>query len=141
MAIIEFKTLIDITNTKVVRLTQGSQLEIDQNRNFTTLLQCIEIRSIVSFDQPPTVEKIDIKGLEFGSQFKGKHNVWTFRCQTDRDDVYSNNGEDLALLLDDVHQVPIVKKLTETINIDKAVFDCKNSQYKNILIKALPGII
>ena len=78
MEIIEIKTLIDITNTKVIRLNQGSQFELDQNRNFITLMQCIELRSIVSYDITPVIEKIDIKSLGFGTAYKGKQNVWTF---------------------------------------------------------------
>ena len=61
MEIIEVKTLIDITQTKVVRLTHGTQIELDQNRNFNTLRQCLEMRAIILFDQSPHMEIIDIK--------------------------------------------------------------------------------
>lgn len=140
MATIEIKTLIDITRTNVTRSPQGSGLELDQHRNFTTLIQCAEIRSIVVFDSSPTVEKIDIKGMGFGSNYKGKQNVWTFAFDPDRQDVYNDGeGNSLLLLINDLHQVPVIKNLTETVNIDKAVFDCKDNQYKNILIKAISG--
>lgn len=140
MATIEIKTLIDITRTNVSRANQGSGLELDQHRNFTTLIQCAEIRSIVVFDLNPTVEKVDIKGMGFGSDYKGKHNVWTFSFDPDRQDVYNDGeGNSLLLLINDLHQVPVIKNLTETVNIDKAVFDCKDNQYKNILIKAISG--
>ena len=140
MSTIEIRTLIDITRTNVSRANQGSSLELDQHRNFTTLIQCAEIRSIVMFDSNPTVEKVDIKGMGFGSAYKGKQNVWTFTFtfDPDRQDVYGS-GNDLAFLIDDLHQVPVIKNLTETVNIDKAVFDCKDNQYKNILIKAISG--
>ena len=140
MSTIEIKTLIDITRTNVIRINQGSNLELDQHRNFTTLIQCAEIRSIVMFDSNPTVEKVDIKGLGFGSAYKGKQHVWTFAFDPDRQDVYNDgSGNDLICLIDDLHLVPIIKNLTETVNIDKAVFDCKDNQYKNILIKAISG--
>ena len=138
MSTIEIRTLIDITRTNVSRANQGSSLELDQHRNFTTLIQCAEIRSIVMFDFNPTVEKVDVKGMGFGSAYKGKQNVWTFTFDPDRQDVYGS-GNDLAFLIDDLHQVPVIKNLTETVNIDKAVFDCKDNQYKNILIKAISG--
>ena len=63
MQIIEIKTLVDITNTKVTRLNQGTQLELDQCRNFITLLQCVELRSIVSYDSSPQHEAVDVKGM------------------------------------------------------------------------------
>lgn len=136
MEVIEIKTLIDITNTRVTRLSQGSQLELDQNRNFITLSQCIELRSIVHYDSAPTVEKVDIKSLNFGSQYKGKHLVWTFNFQPDRDGVYTDSlGNKTGLLIEDLHQVPVVKKLSETINIMKAIFDLKDEQFKNTILK------
>jgi hypothetical protein len=140
MDIIEVRTLIDITNTKANRPTQGTQLQIDQQRNFITLMQCIEIRSIVSFDQSPVIEENqDLKKLEFGSAYKGKHTVWTFRFATDRDSVYlDDTGNPIGCLLDDIHEVPVIKNLTETINIDKPIFDCKDHLLKNTIIKVVP---
>lgn len=135
---IEIKTLIDVTNTQVQRPTQGTQFEQDQNRNFITLLQCLEIRSIVSYDSKPTCELVDIKGMEFGSTYKGKQMVWTFYVQPDRDSVYlDSTGNKVGTLLDDLHEVPVIKKLNETVNIDKAVFNTKDSSFKNTIIKAL----
>jgi hypothetical protein len=142
MEIIEIQTLVDITNTKVVRPNQGSQLAYDQNRNFITLRQCVEIRSIVSFDNPPLVETYDIKSMGFGSDFKGTHKVWTFKFIPDRVGVYtSEDGNLVGCLLEDLNLVPIIKKLEETVNIDKAVFDCKNTATKNTIIKAYKGTI
>lgn len=141
MEIIEIITLIDITRTRVTRSNQGTQLELDQHRNFTTLTQCVELRSIVHYESGPEFDKIDIKSLGFGAAFKGKHKVWTFRFTPDRSGVYKDQtGDELAFLINDLHQVPIVKNLTETVNIEKAIFDIKDSQYKNTIIKALPGI-
>jgi len=137
---IEIKTLVDITNTKVVRSNQGSQLAIDQNKNFITLMQCVEIRSVVSYDNPPKVERVDVKGMGFGSAYKGKHNVWTFSVYTDRDGVYTDErGNAVGFLLEDLHSVPVIKTLTETINIDRAIFDCKDALSKNTIITASSG--
>jgi hypothetical protein len=141
MDTIEIRTLVDITNTKANRLTQGTQLQIDQQRNFITLMQCIEIRSIVSYDKSPKIEEDqDLKKLEFGSSYKGKHTVWTFRFSTDRDSVYlDDEGNPIGCLLDDIHEVPVIKNLTETINIDKSIFDCKDHLLKNTIIRVVPA--
>lgn len=142
MFIIEIKTLIDITQTKVTRLSQGTPLQIDQNRNFITLIQCAELRSIIDYEFSPTVEKIDIKGLDFGTAYKGKHNMWTFKFSPDRGDVYADDqGNIIGALISDLHSVPIIKNLTETINIDKAIFDLKDSQIKNTIVTAYQGIL
>jgi hypothetical protein len=142
MESIEIQTLVDITNTRVNRPNQGTQLAYDQNRNFVTLMQCIELRSIVSYDNPPTVEEVDIKGLGFGTEYKGKHRVWTFVIIPDRTGVYiGNDGDSVSGLVDDVDAVPFIKNLSESINIDRAIFDCKNLSTKNTIIKAHKGII
>lgn len=138
--VIEILTLVDITRTGVTRPTQGTQMQIDQNRNFTTLCQCIELRSIMSYTDLPTSVVQDIKGMGFGSVYRGKQRVWTFRFLPDRTGVYKDDkGNDIGLLLSDLHAVPIIKNLTESINIDVAIFDLKDSKTKNTIIKALPG--
>ena len=141
MQIIEIKTLVDVTDTKVARPSQGSQLAHDQYRNFVTLKQCIEIRSIISYDTSPTMEVVDVKDMGFGSKYKGKHAVWTFRFSPDREGPYADGVNEVGCLFDDIDHVPLVKNLTETINIEKPIFDTKNVDYKNIIIKALKGTI
>ena len=141
MQIIEIKTLIDITDTKVVRLNQGTQLEHDQYRNFVTLKQCVEIRSIISYDTGPTMEVKDIKDLGFGTKYKGKHAVWTWRFSPDRTGVYVENGSEVGALLEDVNGVPVIQKLTETINIDKAIFELHEQASKNTIIMAIKGAL
>jgi len=140
MQTIEIKTLVDITNTKVIRPNQGSQLELDQQRNFITLSQCIELRSVVHYELSPSVETVDVKDLGFGKSFKGKHKVWTFRFSPDRDRAYMDeNGNDPQMLINDLHEVPVIKNLTETVNIDKSIFDLQDKDLKNTIIKASPG--
>ncbi len=135
MEVIEIKTLIDITKTRASRSTQGSQLEQNQYRNFMTLCQCLEIRSIISYDNEPNVQTVDLKGLEFGSEFKGKHKVWTFRFSPDRSGVYtSEDGNRIGCLIEDLNQIPIIKNLEETVNIEKAIFNCYDDRFKNIII-------
>jgi len=142
MDIIEIQTLIDITGTGVTRPNQGSQLELDQQRNFITLMQCVELRSIVTYNTRPVVETVDVKGMGFGTEYKGKHSVWTFRFSPDRQSVYNDNDNNpVGGLIEDIQGVPVIKNLTETVNISTTVFELKNKQYTNTIIKALQGTI
>ena len=135
---IEIQTLIDITKPNVFRPGQGSVLEQNQYKNWITLQQCIGLRSIIEYDYPPTSELIDIKGMGFGSKYKGTHRVWSFTFCPDRSLAYDDsNGNLIGLLLNDINQVPIIEKLNETINISKAVFDLDNTQFKNTIIRVL----
>jgi hypothetical protein len=137
METIEIKTLIDITNTDVRRINQGSQLELDQFRNWTTLQQCIGLRAIIAYDRDPASEIVDLKDSEFGADYKGKHRVWTFQFRPDRPDAFADGNDHIALLREDLDLIPIIINLTETINTQQAVFNLNDKKFKNTLIKAL----
>lgn len=139
METIKIQTLVDVTNTKVTRPNQGSQLEYNQFKNYTTMMQCIELRCIVTYDDLPHVEEVDVKDMGFGSAYKGKHQVWTFTFRPDRTAAYDDEGNPVGLLINDMHEIPVIKSLTETINIDKAVFFTYESQWKNTIITAHQG--
>ena len=137
MEVIEIKTLVDITNTNVRRINQGTQLELDQYRNWTTLQHCIGMRAIIDYDRNPQIETVDVKGLGFGEEFKGRHQLWTFRFRTDRAEAFASQNNPVALLEEDLDMVPVILNLTETINTQRAVFDTSNEKYRNTLVKAI----
>ena len=93
------------------------------------------------YDFSPEMQMIDVKDLGFGSKYKGKHAVWTFRFNPERSGVYVNDKGDVGCLDEDIHGVPVVEKLTETINIEKAIFDLIDASSKNTIIKAIKGTI
>lgn len=139
MEIIELKTLIDITDTGVRRPTQGTAQQFDQYKNFTTLKQCVEISSIISYEASPDADTVDIKNLGFGSSYKGKHKVWTWRFYPDRGNAFADDKDSLGALITSLEEVPIIKNLTETINIDKPVFDLSNPSLKNTIVRITSG--
>lgn len=141
MQVIEIQTLVDISDTKSVRPNQGSQLEQGQYKNFITLKQCLELRSNIFYETSAHLETRDIKDLGFGTKYKGKQKVWTFRFSPERSGAYELDGDQIGCLLHDLHEVPVIKNLSETINIEKAVFDVVDTAHKNIIIKALQGTI
>ena len=138
MEIIELKTLIDITKpANIIRSGQGTELEQNQYKNWITLQQCIGLRSIIDYDTLPTVETIDLKGLGFGTKYRGQQRVWTFVFRPDRSFAYDNGrGNILGLLEEDLNLVPVIKNLNETINISKATFNLTDNQFKNLIVKA-----
>jgi hypothetical protein len=137
MEVIEIKTLIDITNTNVRRINQGTQQQLDQFRNWTTLLQCIGLRSNINYDRDPRVETLDVKGLGFGSEYRGRHQVWTFQFRPDRPDTFADESEAVALLERDLDKIPMILNLTETINTQRAVLDTSDKSFANTVVKAI----
>ena len=88
------------------------------------------------------VETVDVKNLGFGKKFQGQHRIWTFRFNPDRTDVYTDDQDNpIGNLVEDLDGVPVIKNLRETINIDRATFECKDPLFKNIIIKAHQGTI
>ena len=134
MQIIEIKTLVDITDTNVNRPRPGLEKEHDQYKNFTTLKQCVEIRSNIIYDAKPTVETIDVKDLGFGSKFKGKQQVWAFRFSPDRSGVYLEGSNQVSTLYNDINSAPVIQNLTETIKMDVSVFELLDPTSKNTII-------
>jgi hypothetical protein len=136
--VIQVSTLIDITNSNVRPGQQTDALRQDQFRNWATLIQCIGLRSIIDFNRNPVLNKIDITGLGFGTEYNGIHNVWTFQFRTDRQDTFTEDGDPLSLLKQDLDKVPIITNLKETINIEVAkVFELTDSKVINTVLKVL----
>ena len=100
-------------------------------------MQCIGLRAIMSYDRNPISDIVDIKGLGFGSEFKGKHRVWTFQFRPDRADAFADKNDQIALLRNDLDKIPVILKLTETINTLQAVFDLTDLKLANTIVKAL----
>jgi hypothetical protein len=134
---IRLTTLVDITCSNVKRPGQGDPVEANQYRNWTTLLQSIGLRALISFEHNPVAEERLIDDYGFGENYTGKKRVWTFEFTTERDDSYMQDNEPLALLTEDLHNVPIIKNLLETINIDTAVFDLKSFDNRNTTVKII----
>jgi len=132
---IRIHTLVDITCSNVKRPNEGTALEANQYRNWTTLLQAIGLRALISYEHNPVIEERNIKEFKFGTEYTGKKRMWTFEFTTDRDDCWFDQGESLYLLLEDLHNVPVIKNLNETINIDKTIFDLKSEQFRNTIVQ------
>jgi hypothetical protein len=139
METIQIKTLVDITNSGVRRPNQGTPKELDQHKNWTTLNQCIEIRSIIDYDDNPISEITDIKDLGFGSKFKGKQRVWTWLFRPDRTNIFEDETGRLGGLFSSIDQVPVIKNLDETVNIETAVFNVSDPACKNTIIHLIQG--
>jgi hypothetical protein len=109
-------TLVDITRTNPTR-SETDQHLIGQQANFNTLLQSIGLRSNVEW----TIDPVESAGsLPF--PLEGKANYWTWTFEVEREDVFTKDNDPVGLLLDDLHGVPIIGQLNNSIDIDPPVF-------------------
>ena len=106
-------TLVDITETKMIRDLAGKELERNQQRNWETVLQCIGLRA-----QPQNmawrVDQVPLENYEFGELYKGIHKVWSFAFTTDYPGVFDDGKDPIGLLESDFDEVPVVTYLSET---------------------------
>ena len=133
-------TLIDITKTDAVRhydkgmFEKQSEYEIlrNQHRNWQTIIQVISLRTQPMYVSEP-VKTSEQELVDFGTSFDiGTY--WTFQFGVEGEDVFDLPGSPGKVLLDDLHNVPIVVNLTEDVIIKPAIIDTLNDATKNTLI-------
>jgi hypothetical protein len=124
-------TLVDITNTKV---THGSGLERDQQRNWETILQTIGLCAQPMNIQGPMILEGPLDSLEFGDLYQGSHRVWVMNFSVEHDDVWASESDPVDGLKRDFEQVPVITGLTETAKFMLPIF-YPHGSIKNIYFK------
>lgn len=114
-------TLVDITRTNPTR-AETDKLKISQQANFNSLLQAIGLRSNITWDTDPKM----FTG-KLPDPLDGKANHWTWTFDTERDDVFLSGTDPVALLLEDLHGVPITDQLNNSVELDPAAFISKGN--------------
>mgnify|MGYP003345749802 CR=1 FL=1 len=130
-------SLVDITPTGVIRSHESDNLQRNQQRNWETVLQCIGLRTQpLQIQNPSECLVTDLKLLKFGDLYQGQQQkVWIWTWATEAADIYDLNGQELAGLLKDFEQVPIIAGLTETARFLLPIF-YPHGPIKNIYFKA-----
>ena len=135
-------TLIDITKTDVVRHyikelgddKAGYEIKRNQQRNYQTMLQVIGLRcQAVYLTDPVLFPDQDLAELGFGTNFTKEH-VWAFSFGVEQKDVFMTSSSPYGLLLEDIHNVPVILNLTETAKIKTPMLDAFGHNTKNIII-------
>ena len=143
----EIVTLVDITETGVTdnnATDAETQLKRNQQRNFDTLCQVISLRSNYYaasvggfvfddyFFNDPSPWSNTPPDSSFYKQVKKNTKIWSFIFETDLTDPF---GSDNELLKMDLHMVPVIPALTETVPIFPPYFitsgDLTNTIVKN----------
>ena len=99
------KTTVDITRTRPDRHSQD-QTAVAQQQNFNTLLQGIELRANIGWDEDP--------------QRIGDHWIWYFSVEAE--DLFDDGDDAVGLLKADLHNIPVIGNLTNPIAVYPAAF-------------------
>ena len=133
-------TLVDITNNgnlgkqfpfktdsnDVVHDKHSLAVAKNQNSNFNTMLQLLQMRGNITWENPPMRMELQTLGNHgFGSFYEGKHTTWHFQFFTEQSGVYGDMIDPTAYLHEDFHHVPIVSFCKETATFPLSTFDTK----------------
>lgn len=113
-------TFVDITNSRCER-SETDKLKLAQQANFNSLVQAIGLRSNISWDSDPVKHT---GRLPNGIEGRAIHWIWEF--EVERDDVFLKDNDPVGLLKDDLHGVPIIDQLENSIGIEPAAFQTRN---------------
>lgn len=129
-------TLVDITDTGVVKYTPEEEYARNQQRNWETVVQILGLRTQILRLEPTTSAKENLKNFAFGTAYQGKQRVWQFEFDIEYADLYTVGKDPYKLLKDDFAQVPIITGLDETCRPALQLFYTQG-EAKNIYFKLL----
>ena len=129
-------TLVDITDNgvlqkpfpfktlggEVVHDKQSLAMARNQNNNFNTMLQLLQIRGNITWEQPPMRLDQTLGNTGFGRFYEGKHNSWHFQFFTEQMEVYGDAQDPTGQLKDDFNLVPIINFCKETATFPNSTF-------------------
>lgn len=118
------KTLFDITETRARK--GDDSFKVRQQQNYLTILNTIGLRVNPTYVATPVKTNEVIKG--FGTDYKGKQNVWTYTF-----DVDYESALDLETLVSDFDLIPIITGLEESVQLDPATIRTQNKAKINII--------
>lgn len=114
-------TLVDITRSNPDR-TETDKLKLGQQANFNSLIQAIGLRANVEWSTDPKRHSGSLP-----PPLHGKAVHWTWEFDVERDDVFRQDNDPVALLLEDLHGVPIVNGLNTTVDIVPSALQTRGS--------------
>ena len=138
-------TLVDITENGLLKAefpftTKSGELVHDadtltvarnQQSNFTSLLQLLQIRGNIVWEQSPIKIHENIANWRFGSAYEGRHMIWTFIWHVEQQEVYSKDNDRVGQLMEDFDQIPIVNFCKETAAFPARAFITQDPQTIN----------
>jgi hypothetical protein len=133
-------TLVDITDNGNLQKpfpfkTLGGQVIHDkaslsmarnQNNNFSTMLQLLQIRGNITWESPPMRKDSTLGNTGFGRFYEGKHLSWHFQFFTEQTEVYGDIDDPVAQLKEDFNLVPIINFCKETVTFPTSTFLTQN---------------
>lgn len=112
----QITTLVDITRSQPER-GETDIVILGQQANFNSLVQAIGLRSNIDWTTDPKKETGSLP-----DHIKGKATHWVWVFDVEREDVFLKDNDPVGLLVDDLHGVPVVDNLENSVDLNPSVF-------------------
>jgi hypothetical protein len=117
----------------------------DQNSNFNTMLQLIQMRGNITWEQPPQMMELPNLGNHgFGSYYEGSHRTWHFQFFTEQSGVYGDMIDPTEYLSGDFNLVPVVADCANTAHLPIHTFvtrDLEGNDRQKVIGALAGGVI
>ena len=94
----------------------------NQNSNFNTMIQMLQIRGNITYEDDPIRISHDLSTTKFGLYYEGHHTSWHFKFFTEQTDVFGNANDPTEYLVGDFNLVPIITDCKNTAHFPIATF-------------------
>ena len=145
-------TLVDITengplkaqfpfktkSNEVIHDKQTLTVAKNQQSNFQTLLQILQLRGNVVWEHVPYRIHDNIVNMRFGSDYEGKHMVWNFMWQVEQQYVYYKEADTYGQLKEDFDMIPIINFCKETATFPANAFITQDPRTINTYFSFVP---
>jgi len=100
----------------------------NQNNNFNTMIQMLQIRGNIVWEQDPVRFTHDLSVTKFGSYYEGTNTSWHFTFFTEQTDVFGNENNPTEQLTEDFNVVPVLTECKNTAHFPIQTFITKDLQ-------------
>ena len=135
-------TLVDITKNgslaknfpfetsagDVISDRHSLRLAKKQNNNFETMIQMLQIRGNIVWEDDPQRFAHDLTSTKFGKYYEGHNTSWHFTFFTEQTDVFGNESNPTEQLVEDFNLVPILSDCKNTAHFPIETFITKDLQ-------------
>ena len=100
----------------------------DQESNFNTMIQMLQIRGNIVWEEDPVRFTHDLSATRFGSYYEGHNTSWHFSFFTEQTDVFGNENNPTEQLTEDFNLVPVLTECKNTAHFPIQTFITKDLQ-------------
>ena len=100
----------------------------NQNSNFNTMIQMLQIRGNITWEDGPVRLTHDLSVTKFGKYYEGTNTSWHFTFFTEQTDVFGDQQNPTEQLTEDFNLVPILTECKNTAHFPIQTFMTKDLQ-------------